>query len=257
MASVIKTYKPAWTLTDSLASHSETDPRADFNFYPADIPDKFTTTEQPKLKFTFTAMFFPRDEMRGNDLYFGNERMEEMEFALKQATRPQPTVEYKDVNFYNYRTKVATKVDYGQVSLTFYDDSAQRIHRVMQAYLNLISPISNLNLSSIDTIDAAISESAGSGYNSAGSMRELVNKYGLFKAIRVVHYHNYNGLHRKTYYDYFNPKIITFNPDDLDMTTSDVSNITLSFVYDGVNISENEPGGVGIQGVQIGNVGTR
>lgn len=240
MAGIIQSFSPTWKLIDSVASQAP-DPINDMPYERADIPDKFASTEQPKTKFTFTLKFIPRDDLRTTNLYFGDEAMEDMAFPLKQSTRPQPTIDYRDVNFYNYRTKVATKTDYGTMNVTFYEDSSQKILGILTAYLNAISPISVLGVTDADRLD----EYSDSSY--ASTIGELNNKYGLFKAIRLTHYHDYgnNEGYKYTTYDFINPKVTNFVMDELDMSVSDVSTINMTFSFDTVNIYyKTDPNGV-------------
>ena len=119
------------------------------------VPDDFGGSGRPKLKFMYTVSFQYRDEMvrrlrdprattsfgGAGDASFGADQLGEMSFGIKSATRPNPTVNFTDVNFYNYRTKIATKVEYGTMTLMFYDDIKNTAHNIYELYLKSISPI--------------------------------------------------------------------------------------------------------------------
>ena len=163
--------------------------------------------------------------------------MDTMKFALKRAGRPQPQITYQDVNFYSFRTKVAIKLDYGTVALSFYDDVVNKAHNIVSQYINYVSPISIINKDQADNL----SGSTG-GARSIGAYLDG-QQLGPFQAMRVTHHMLNNAIGadptaaKQVYYDYLNPKIIAVNLDDLDMTQSEVSTVEVTFVYDSVNIT--------------------
>ena len=139
-----------------------------------DIADDFGRTQQPKLKFNFTVSIKFREPIRVPNL--GNtddEIMDEMTFALKQASRPNPTVSYQDVNYYNYRTKVATRTDFGTMQLTFYDDNQNLGHSLFEKYLKALSPITNLTKADANLLDENVRGAKNNTFN-------LNNDYALF-----------------------------------------------------------------------------
>lgn len=237
-------YVPTRKLKNSVGSADDGDTLG-FPALAADIPDRFATTEQPKLKFLFTVTFFPREEnMTLQET--GVDNMDENMFGLKRATRPNPQITYQDVNFYNYRTKVATKLDYGTVSLTFYDDVVHRAHSIFTTYLSTVSPIFSVNKDQIDLLGETDDNTSMATGSSIGTLKKGA---GPFKYMRVTHYMlNPVGndpmdrtMPQMVHYDYINPKIVNFNLDDLDMSQSDVNTIEFVFVYDSVNVVYDNP----------------
>jgi len=229
-------FRPTRTLKNSVASQSfNGDPNSDFDAVAADIPDNFATNEQPKLKFLFTVQFQPRKGLTTpNENYWGDESMDDNKFALKRAGRPNPQIVYQDMNFYGKRQKVGTRVDYGTVTLTFYDDVVNRAHSIVSQYLNLVSPIANIAKEQADNLQG----SAGG----AITYGALPHENGPFQWMRVTHHMLDNnsadsGIAKQVYYDYLNPKIVSIALDDLDMTQSDTTNVEIVFAYDSVNIT--------------------
>lgn len=245
MANIIKDgttvrmyYSPPRKLKNSVGSSPEDGGDAVFPAEAAGIPDKFATTEHPKLKFLFSVQFFPRTEdfaLAGDD--YGSTDMNHLIFPLRRATRPNISATYQNVNFYNYRTQIQTKIEYGTTpcTLAFYDDISNRALGIMLQYLNSVSPISNMTID-----DAANLKGLSFDQTGSASVGPLVNSAGPLAAIRIAH-HSFNPENpqqlQSVYYDYINPKIITYTLDDLDMTTSDVTNVEMSFAYDAVNIT--------------------
>jgi len=246
MAQIIRpnTFTPTRKLKNSIGSADTLDSQG-FPALAADIPDRFATTEQPKLKFLFTVTFYPREENMTLP-ETGVDNMDENSFALKRATRPNPQITYQDVNFYNYRTKIATKTDYGTVSLTFYDDVVHRAHSIFTNYLTTVSPIFSVNKDQIDLLKEIDDDT---GLIRGSSIGRLNKGAGPFKYMRVTHYMiNPMGndpmdrtMSQMVHYDYINPKIVNFNLDELDMSQSDVSSIEFVFNYDSVNVVYDNP----------------
>jgi hypothetical protein len=227
-------YAPRRLLKNSVASTAPfKNHKNDFAALGSDIPDGFATNEQPKLKFLFTVQFFPRDGLKL--LHSGDQDMTKMAFALKRATRPQPNITYQDVNFYGLRTKVAIKLDYGTVTLGFYDDVVNRAHNIVTQYIRYVSPISSISKDEADNLD-------GADYGAITIGAYADNPLGPFAAMRVTHHmlddkHANTGKAKQVFYDYLNPKILSVNLDDLDMSQSEASMVEVTFVYDSVNIT--------------------
>lgn len=196
------------------------------------VPDRMSTHEHPKLKFNFTVQFFFRENVPSEQ---GSDVVADMAFAAKQATRPTPNVVLQDVNFYNFRTKVSTRLDYGTVTVTFYDDAANKAHNLYKNYLNALSPVSrSTSLAGVDNLDI-------NGQDGTASVGPLsANRHGIIRRIRVTqHYRNGpDKTERAVHYDYLNPKVVNMILDELDMSQNDVNLVTMTFVYDSVVITE-------------------
>lgn len=189
-----------------------------------DIPDNFLAGDSPKLKFNWTIQLNPADF---SPKEVGSIDMASNKFAVKMVDRPKPTIEYVDLNVYNFRTKVATRMDYGSVTVSFYDDAQNNAHDILTAYIKRVSPIAN-----------ATSGNGLDTYGTNASIGPLNRNLGPFESIVLTHYFYRGSSTSQTTYKYLNPKIV--NPDfgDLDMTQSDVALITMTFNYDSVNITE-------------------
>lgn len=193
-----------------------------------DISDDFGGRAAPKMKFNFTVQFILNRDL--SLPYPGVNEMQDIMFQCKTATRPKISVEYKDANFYNFRTKVATKTNYGTASLSFYDDGKNLAHTILQNYLTTISPIASANEGASTLFDK-------NGFSSSASLGPLKERHGPITAIRVAHHYYHNGP-KKITYSYINPKFTDIEFDEMDMATSDASTVSISFTYDTVNIKK-------------------
>lgn len=252
------------------------------------VADDFAGAGAPKYKFMYTVSFEYRDDMlnllSGNPTgsvnqstggtstnlegieevvttasrirgAVGSDYLGEVSFALKTASRPSPIVTFQDVNFYNFRTKVGTKVDYGNMTLTFYDDIRNTAHKIYELYLKTISPIANISNTTDSNRFSKLGVSPEDGDPNVSSIGPLSDegKNGLIRAITITHHLPLNYQQDRTnnpiytegskitsevvQYIFMNPKIQNFMLDDLDMTANDVSTVALTFTYDSVYIS--------------------
>lgn len=236
---------------------------------PIAVKDDFVTKNRPKLKFNFTVAFEFRGDLKNKlkRLETTNELADEqVNFAIKQVTRPNPTINYQDVNFYNYRTKVATSIDQGTVQLTFYDDTGNVAHDIYEHYIKAISPIANLSKQEADSLyegqsglfnndtTTNIYSPAKHSTSSIGPLPSdsvMGPESGLIKSISLRHWFYSRTVQRDNRYDintkspyiqyteyqFLNPKIVNITLDETDMSQNEVNLVTLNFVYDSVFIN--------------------
>jgi hypothetical protein len=192
-----------------------------------EIKDDFAGVDAPKLKFNFTLTLEYSNVLQGTTK--GNEDPLKIDFGIKQITRPVPNIIYEDVNYYNFMTKVAVRVDFGIITVTLYDDRQNRAHDIFKNYMEAISPITKNNKSQAPLLYRA-------GLSTASTIGPLDEdaRSGVIKNIRVTHFINNSG--KKVIYDYLNPKIQSVILDELDMATSEVNTISFTFIYDTFNI---------------------
>lgn len=184
----------------------------------------FASSAHPKLKFNFTVDFSFRSSVVGTG------KMELLDLPVKTASRPQQSFALTEVNFYNYRTKVATRTENGTGTIVMYDDAEGRAHGIYTKYMNLINPISNIG-NNREVIKNPLGTPFGQ-LSSLGPMPE--NPNGIFDTISVYHFYVDKGRVYRTEYRYINPQVEQFELDELSMSESDVNTISLTFSYSGV-----------------------
>lgn len=200
------------------------------------ISNDFSGIGAPKLKFLFTAEFGIRSDSLLTDANAGSKSMQLIRYDLKAATRPNITINNEDANYYGYRTKVATRTNFGTVRLTFYEDSFNNASDLVWKYLNSVSPLTRvqtLGISTIANTPIGIADgTAGVGPLAANSVD------GPLQYIKVYHYYSggewENG--GVTEYTYFNPKIESIEFDELDMSSSDASTVSVTFTADAITV---------------------
>jgi hypothetical protein len=214
-----------WKLIKDIA------PVSDFNRGEAYIPDLgFADNSHPKLKFNFTMLVRYRHPTTGT-MTDGSRSMDGSEqFALKSVTRPQSNVVFTDVNYYNYRTKIATKTDPGTMTVVLYDDGRNKSYDFYNRYLQTISPATNK--AALAAYENPMSVPFGQ-LSSIGALPDGAES-GLIKEIRTYHHFFQRGVHLANEYIFANPKIQSMELDELNMSDSDINTITLVFTYDSV-----------------------
>jgi len=231
------------------------------------VRDSFSQESRPKLKFNFTISIKFREPIRVGGSASESFMDDELTFVLKQASRPNPTIVYQDVNYYNYRTKVATRVDYGSMQVTLYDDVENYGHDMFEAYLKSISPIANIRKEQVNDVfnadningpkniqfnlQGTIAGDNDRVFAGTGSVGPLPNtpgaENGIIEHICIRHWFWSESQRRDVAtslipqiqyieYQFLNPKIINMTLDELDMTQSEASTVMFNFAYDSVFI---------------------
>jgi hypothetical protein len=220
----------------------------------------------PKYRFNYTIELAYRSTLASqltgvDDVRKGSKLMNTMALPIKTVTRPQPVVAYQDVNFYNYRSKVAVKVEYGTLTVTFYDDNFNTVHDIYEMYLKQLSPIASIKQDSFannfDQFGARVVPNNDVPDVSSLGALPTNESAGLIQSITISHhlpldYSNarMSSANNAGYVDgqkinatvvqyvYMNPKVVNMTLDDLDMSSNEPSMATLVFTYDSVYINK-------------------
>ena len=212
----------------------------------------------PKHKFMFVVSFIFNTPYNTALGLVGNETA----FVIKRSTRPGIKFQTEDVNYYNFRTKVVTKTEFEEMSMTFHDDMQNYAMRFYNAYRRAMSPITNMDggngligiedlgmdfgaaltsASAIEkTIDSnsyAASRGALAPQGKAGN--GVTENVDMLKEIRL--FHVYDGGRKMNVFTFLNPRMTEMTLDDLDMSSSEGSEVGIKFHYDSVYIRTGLP----------------
>lgn len=168
-----------------------------------------------------------------------------MAFVVKRSNRPNVQFEYEDINMYNFRTKVPTKTMYDPMTMAFYDDNQNAAHLFYTAYMRAMSPIANMRNGFYDEDGMNFDQKAPRKTFAAGdpglqsyaaSVGSLIgNEKSILGRVRL--YHVYDSGKYMNIYNFYNPRITTFSPSDLNMAeTGDGAEFEFQFAYDGLFI---------------------
>lgn len=177
-------------------------------------------------------------------------------FLVKQTTRPSVEINYDEVNMYNFRTHVPRRATYKPMSMTLYDDNTGFVTQFYESYLKIISPISNQGdytknamppqlleerSFAVPTVTRDENTSVASRQSTSATIGAMsLSDINIIDSITLFHIHDHGQL--VTAYMFYNPKIVSFNADDLTMVeTGNGNELGIDFVYDAMNIVPNIP----------------
>lgn len=210
------------------------------------------TSYRPKLKFLFKVEFiFTPEAIAEFPGVLGGTSSNDFTFMVKSVDRPKIDFEYQDdVNMYNFRTKVLTKIRHRELTVTFMDDTGNRVLNFFRAIMMMQSPITRRQMQreGSTVIPDPTTYSSGSGMTFSrdatdNAMRGVVNNaFGnVIQTIRVKQMYVDPGEQlgssvKEVIYDFMNSRIVSFDLDELSHETSDVSLMTMQFDYDWMEI---------------------
>lgn len=225
-----------------------TDPGCGISAYARDL-----IAYAPKHNFMFMVQFeFQPDyedlNMQRNKKLDKNETIK-FHYLVRDMERPTIEVEYDEVNMYNFRTKVAKKVNYSPINMKLVDDQKNSTMVFLEKYLKIRSPVANKDSQTSDYYEKEGMDYGSWGANKVaegtGSMGGLM---GPNKSVlrRVVVYHIFGYGTRVNRYTYINPKIMEFNMSDFSQDNHEPSYVDIQMTYDSVfmetDIPESETG---------------
>lgn len=200
----------------------------------------------PKYKFLFMVQFVTASGYSELD-----EVMRGMAFVVKKSSRPKISYKTEEVNFYNYRTKLITRAEFDEITMSFHDDILNNTTTFYTSYLRAMSPITNISPDSIPTHSSL--EQQGMNFSNkllqnqqdipfkvnqyAATIGPLNNgnKQSIFKEIKL--YHVFDSGNQVTTYHFINPRITQLIPDDVDMSAGSEGNeLSLTFSYDNIYV---------------------
>lgn len=210
---------------------------------------------RPKLKFLFRVEFLFKPEVLKQ---FGAESASwarNFAFMIKSVDRPKVDFEYEVVNQYNFRTKILKTIKHRSLTMTFMDDVGNNVHEFFRFMMMVHSPITRRSVGASFDISAATALYAtGSGMKFSDSPTTTTDfaHRGVMKsdvgnaiqAIKVTQMFVQPGASsldtstKEVAFFFINPRIESFDLDDVTHETSDVNLFTMQFDYDFMVMSE-------------------
>jgi hypothetical protein len=162
----------------------------------------------PKFKFIFKVKFEGFEEMGNSDFYY----------YVHRCDKPNITLNHTDVNYYNFRSRVLTSVTFQPIQMTLLDEIGNSVTDFFVKYMSATSG------------QAGGSYGVNNGFGSSSSSRPYKRGYSNGKAI-IINQIFANGLYTNQY-KFVNPRIESFQFDELNMEDNAGSLLTLQFSYD-------------------------
>jgi len=216
---------------------------------------------RPKLKFLFKVEFgFSANtraaikQIAGSDpqLQAAMSRMlaNEFTFMVKSVERPKVDFEYdEDNNMYNFRTKALKRIVHRDLTIQFMDDVGNRVFDFFRILMAVHSPITRSQF--IRDGGAAIPSSSklktgsgmswilGQGAGANNANRAVVNSdfgqsidYIRVKQMFADPNQGISEAAQMVAFDFVNPRIVSFDLDELSHEANDVNTLTMVFGYD-------------------------
>lgn len=160
----------------------------------------------PKFKFIFKVKFEGFD---ANEHFY---------YYVHRCDKPNIVFNHQEVNYYNFRTKVLTSVAFQPLSITFLDEIGNSVADFFTKYIGSVSGQAEGKWG-IDT-----------GFGQSSSTKPYKKGYSTGKAIIIAQIFG-NGLYANEY-KFINPRIESFQFDELNMEDNAGSLVTMSFHYD-------------------------
>lgn len=204
---------------------------------------------RPKLKFLFKVEFIFTEEAKKQASSLGLASANDFTFMIKSVERPKVDFEYEeDVNMYNYRTKVLKKIRHRDLTIVFMDDVGNRVFNFFRTLMMIHSPITRRQVERDNTLRKPTPSSSDLIHTSGmdftqktpyAAHRSVVNSsFGnSIEAIRVkqIFVDGSAGLataSKMVVFDFMNPRIVSFDMDELTHDSSDPNLLTMVFDYD-------------------------
>ena len=201
---------------------------------------------RPKLKFLFRVEFLFQDGVLEK---FGRaEWQRNFTFLIKSVDRPKVDFEYEDINQYNFRTKVLRQIKHRELTMTFVDDVGNNVYEFFRFMMMVHSPITRRSINATQNIaDTKVTYAAGSGMEFSEPFKDP-NDFAhrgvvdtdignAIQAIKVTQFfldpsQKLENSTKQVSFFFINPRVVSFDLDDVNHEVSDPNLFTMQFDYD-------------------------
>ena len=160
-------------------------------------------------------------------------------FAAKSIDRPKINAKVEELNEYNKKRLVYTGYKLEPIRVQFYDTADGAAQNMWTEYARYY--FGDFNQGAAYGYDATqpqfLDSGTGFGFNASNGGQTNPGAMFFFSYIDLFHF--YDGMVDE--YRLINPRIQSFEPDDLDYAESGVSLITASFVYENLQYIPQQP----------------
>lgn len=193
----------------------------------------------PKHRFIFKVKFI------FNDPYSRSANREFM-YVVKEIDKPKVTFEYDEVNMYNFKTKILKSIKHEVLQMSFHDDIQNKVVDFFNTYRTAHSPVASLTNDNNRFFEDAGMNFQVPGQPSSGiysaSMGVLANNQrNMLSHIEVVQVYGHGT--RQNVFIFSNPRIESFDFDNLSHESSEGNGCTVSFNYDALYIKDEATSG--------------
>lgn len=205
----------------------------------------------PKQKFLFQVQFFI-DPQVFNEVKGGVSELTLAKFGffVKQIDRPKVEYAYEDINMYNVRTRVLTRINHQPLNISLWDDARNTVGEFVNLYRRAHTPSARQDEYTGGNIEeSGFTFSTGILNPSARDFSTRValpgNAKHFLKEIKISQIYSTHSSHQShafemTVYRFFNPVIKAFDFDDVNHETGESNGVTMQIDYDSLFIEDYE-----------------
>jgi len=165
----------------------------------------------PKFKFLFKVKF---EGFGAEDFYY----------FVTRCDKPRVKFNHQDVNYYNFRTRVLTSVTYDAMNITFLDEIGNTVNNFFKTYL--------MNQSGTGSGNYGINQ----GFGPASSSKPYIQNGGYSAGRRITVEQVFANGTNSNRFIFNNPRIESFEFDELNMEENAGSLMSMSFTYDSIEM---------------------
>jgi hypothetical protein len=184
------------------------------NYYAHDL-----IAYQPKIKYTFIAQITMYGE-------YQQDVPNTCTFLIKQFEKPKTSIEYEEVNFYNFFSQVPKRSKFDPITFELHNDIKNESMNFIVSYLRRVCPIFNQEHSMGFEENGMDFSNANSSYG----LHTTTSSYNIIQSIKI--FDIFNGNRTMDIYTFNNPKITTVEMEDWNMDNGELCSIKVSIVYD-------------------------
>jgi hypothetical protein len=210
------------------------------------------TNTRPKLKFLFKVEFLFRAEIINA---YPSLKDNTFVFSIKSVDRPKVDFEYEEVNRYNFRTKVLKQIKHRELTMSFHDDVGNQVYEFFRTMMMVHSPITRRSATAThDIASQAATYSTGHGMlfttdptaNTDFAHRGVINTEigNAIQAIKITQIflqpqnNSIQDSTKEVAFFFMNPRVVSFDLDDVSHESSDANVFTMQFDYDFMVMSD-------------------
>lgn len=217
-------------------------------------PSSSNVQLSPKQKFLFQVKFF-LDPACESEVKAGVNPLTLIKFGffVKQIDRPKVEYTYEDINLYNVRSRVLTRVNHQPINISLWDDSRNIVGEFVNLYRRAYTPSARQDEYLGNPEESGFTFSTGILEPSARDFSTRValpgNAKNFLKKVEVsqiysTHSSTTEHPFEMTIYTFHNPVIKTFDFDDVNHETGESNGITMTLDYDSLFIQSYTVGSI-------------
>lgn len=151
------------------------------------------------------------------------------QYYAKSVSKPKVRMVHNEANYYNFRTKVLTQVQFEPITVILWDEIGDSTNNFFASYLNHVSGQGDGNWGIDNSYDPTNSSSSSKSYRNAGYGESILSTV-------VIEQIFANGT-KSNRFTFKNARIETMDLDDLAHEANEMSTLTLTFNYDSLECS--------------------